>query len=215
MPTLKSVNVGLPREIAWRNRLVRTAIWKHSVSHRVVARRLNLDGDGQADLKGHGGEQRAVMVYQLESYRYWAAQLGRNDFEYGQFGENLTVEGMPDDVVCIGDRYRIGGAIFEVTQPRVTCFRLGIRMNNPHMAALLVAHRRPGFYCRLIEEGELGAEDEIVKIADGPNRVTVSEIDSMLYLSNHDRSRMAIAARISALSPGWRDSLDALLERNR
>ena len=170
MPKLLSVNVGLPREIAWQGKVVRTAIWKHPVSGRVFARRLNLDGDGQADLKGHGGEQRAVMVYQLEAYRYWERELGRNDFEYGQFGENFTVEGLPDDEVCIGDRYRIGTAVFEVTQPRVTCYRLGIRMNNPEMASLLVSHRKPGFYFRVITEGEVGAGDEIQKIADGPDR---------------------------------------------
>ncbi len=212
MSKLLSVNVGLPREIEWQGKLVRTAIWKHSAPHRVVARRLNLDGDGQADLKGHGGEQRAVMVYQLEAYRYWERQLGRNDFEYGQFGENFTVDGLSDDEVCIGDRYRIGGAVFEVTQPRVTCYRVGIRMNNPELPALLVSHRRPGFYCRVIEEGEVGVDDEILKIADGPGRITIAEIDSLLYLPNHNPERIAIAARIPALSPGWKASLEELLK---
>ena len=212
MPKLVSVNVGLPREIAWQDRVVRTAIWKRPVSGRVVARRLNLDGDGQADLKGHGGEQRAVMVYQIDAYRYWERELSRNDFEYGQFGENLTVDGLSDDEVCIGDRYRIGSAVLEVTQPRVTCYRVGIRMNNPQMAALLVAHRRPGFYCRVITEGEVGAGDEIQKIADGPGRISVAEVDAMLYLANHDFDRIAIAARIPALSAGWKGSLEALLQ---
>jgi len=214
VPKLLSVNVGLPREIEWQGRLVRTAIWKRSVPHRVAARRLNLDGDGQADLKGHGGEQRAMMVYQIQAYRYWERQLGRNDFEYGQFGENFTIDGLPDDEVCVGDRYRIGSAVFEVTQPRVTCYRLGIRMNNPQMPALLVSHRRPGFYCRVIEEGEVGAEDEILKIADGPGGISVAEIDSLLYLPNHDPSRIAIAARIPALSQGWKSSLEELLKAN-
>ncbi|MGB9289863.1 MAG: MOSC domain-containing protein, partial [Terracidiphilus sp.] len=184
MPRLLSVNVGLPREIEWQGKLVRTAIWKRPVAGRIFARRLNLEGDGQADLKGHGGEHRAVMVYQLEAYRYWEQELGRNDFEYGQFGENLTVEGLSDDEVCIGDRYRIGTAIFEVTQPRVTCYRLGIRMNNPQMAALLVSHKKPGFYCRVITEGEVGAGDEIQKIAEGPDRISVAEVDSLLYTPN-------------------------------
>ncbi|WP_213804160.1 MOSC and FAD-binding oxidoreductase domain-containing protein [Granulicella sp. dw_53] len=212
MPKLMSVNVGLPREVEWQGKRVRTAIWKYSVPHRVVARRLNLDGDGQADLQGHGGEQRAVMVYQLEAYRYWAHQLGRSDFEYGQFGENFTVEGLADDEVCIGDRYRIGGSVFEVTQPRVTCYRLGIRMNNPQMPALVVSHRRPGFYFRVIEEGEVGAGDEILKIEDGPGKITVAEMDSLLYLPNHNPDRIAIAVRIPALSPGWKDSLEELLK---
>lgn len=211
MPKLLSVNVGLPREIEWEGRIVRTAIWKRPVDGRVLARRLNLDGDGQADLKGHGGEHRAVMVYQLEAYRFWERELGRGDFESGQFGENFTVEGLPDDEVCIGDRYAIGTAIFEVTQPRVTCYRLGIRMNNPQMAALLMAHRRPGFYCRIIKEGDVGAGDGIEKIMDGPGRISVAEIDSLLYSANHNLDRIAIAAQIPALSQGWKGSFEGFL----
>jgi ferredoxin-NADP reductase/MOSC domain-containing protein YiiM len=212
MPKLLSVNVGLPREIEWQGKLVRTGIWKFPVSDRVFARRLNLDGDGQGDLEGHGGEHRAVMVYQLDAYRYWEKVLRRNDFKYGRFGENFTVEGLLDDEVCIGDRYCIGGAVFEVTQPRVTCYRLGIRMSNPQMPALLVSHRRPGFYFRVITEGEVGAGDEIQKVADGPGRITVAEIDSLLYLPNHDPKRIAIAVGIPALSRGWKSSLDELLK---
>lgn len=212
MSKLLSVNVGLPREIEWEGRTVRTGIWKLPVPHRVFARRLNLDGDGQGDLEGHGGEHRAVMVYQIDAYRYWEKVLGRKDFEYGQFGENFTVEGLPDDEVCIGDRYSIGDAVFEVTQPRVTCYRLGIRMNNPQMPALLVSHRRPGFYLRVITEGEVGAEDEIRKVADGAGRITVAEVDSLLYLPNHDPKRIAIAVGIPALSRGWKGSLEELLK---
>jgi ferredoxin-NADP reductase/MOSC domain-containing protein YiiM/ferredoxin len=212
MPKLLSVNVGLPREIEWQGKRVRTAIWKLPVTSRIFARRLNLDGDGQGDLQGHGGEHRAVMVYQLDAYRYWERVLNRNDFEYGQFGENFTVEGLLDDEVCIGDRYRIGSAVFEVTQPRVTCYRLGIRMNEPQMPALVVSHHRPGFYFRVIAEGEVGAGDEIQKIADGPGRITVAEIDSLLYLPNHNPSRISIAVSIPALSAGWKSSLEELLK---
>ncbi|MGO9436281.1 MAG: MOSC domain-containing protein [Terracidiphilus sp.] len=176
-----------------------------------MARRLNLDGDGQGDLAGHGGEHRAVMVYQLDSYRYWEEYLQRHDFEYGQFGENLTVDGLRDSEVCIGDLYRIGGALFEVTQPRVTCYRVGIRMNNPAMPALLVSHGRPGFYFRVIEEGEIGAGDEIVKVADGPEHVTVQEIDGLLYLPDHPPDRLQSALRIPALSAGWKGSLKSLV----
>jgi MOSC domain-containing protein YiiM len=190
MNSLISVNVGLPRDIEWQGKVVHTAIWKQPVPGRVMARRLNLDGDGQGDLAGHGGEHRAVMVYQLGSYRYWETFLGRNDFVHGQFGENLTVDGLADDEVCIGDRYRIGRALFEVTQPRVTCYRVGIRMNNPAMPSLLVSHKRPGFYCRVLEEGEIGAGDEIVKVAEGPERVSVAEIDGLLYLPGHPRDKL-------------------------
>src|SRR6266404_753298 len=131
------------------------------------ARRLNIDGDGQGDLVGHGGEHRAVFVYQIESYRYWQDRLGRSDFTYGQFGENFTVDGLSDADVCIGDRYRIGEALFEVTQPRVTCYRVGIRMDEPRIPALLVSHHRPGFYLRVLREGAVRTGDDIIKIAAG------------------------------------------------
>jgi ferredoxin-NADP reductase/MOSC domain-containing protein YiiM/ferredoxin len=210
MSTLISVNVGLPRDVEWQGKVVHTGIWKRSVTGRVMARRLNLDGDGQGDLVGHGGEQRAVMVYQLASYQHWETHLHRHDFEYGQFGENLTVEGLPDSEVSIGDRYRIGTAVFEVTQPRVTCYRVGIRMNDPQMPALLVSHHLPGFYLRVIEEGEIGAGDEIVKVAAGPENLTVAEIDALLYLPAPQPDRLQRAARIPALSIGWKKSLEDL-----
>jgi ferredoxin-NADP reductase/MOSC domain-containing protein YiiM/ferredoxin len=211
MSSLISVNVGLPIDVEWQGRVVRTAVWKRSVAGRLMARRLNLDGDSQGDLLGHGGENRAVMVYQLDSYHHWETYLQRRDFEYGQFGENLTVEGLPDDEVCIGDRYRIGGALFEVTQPRVTCYRVGIRLGNPQMPTLLVSHKRPGFYFRVIQEGEIGAGDEIVKVADGPERVSVAEIDALLYLPGHPRDQLERALRIPSLSAGWKDSMKALV----
>ena len=155
MARLLSVNVGLPREITWRGKTVFTSVWKEPVQGRRLVRRLNIDGDAQGDLAGHGGEHRAVFVYQMDSYHYWQRELKRADFTFGQFGENFTVEGLADSEVCVGDRYRIGGALFEVTQPRVTCYRVGIRMDEPRMAALLVAHHRPGFYFRVLEEGEV------------------------------------------------------------
>jgi MOSC domain-containing protein YiiM len=136
-------------------------------------------------LGGHGGPNRAVMVYQMDSYRYWERELSRNNFSYGQFGENFTVEGLPDAEVCIGDRYRIGSALFEISQPRVTCYRVGIRMNDPQMPAKLVAHHRPGFYFRVLEEGDVGADDEITKVANGPEQMSVAEINAVLYLRGH------------------------------
>src|SRR5271169_176146 len=211
MPRLLSVNVGLPRDVTWNGKTVRTAVWKSPVTGRRMVRKLDIDGDAQADLAGHGGEQRAVFVYQMDSYRYWEGFLGRSDFIFGQFGENLTVDGLPDSEVCIGDRYRIGGALFEVTQPRVTCYRVGIRMNNPQMPALLVSHKRPGFYCRVLEEGEIGAGDEIVKVADGPEHITVKEIDGLLYLPGHSLDQLQRALRIPSLSAGWKGSLEALV----
>ncbi|MGY4315081.1 MOSC domain-containing protein YiiM [Bradyrhizobium sp. JR3.5] len=212
MARLLSVNVGLPRNVAWKNRTIRTGIWKNPVHGRCRVGRLNLDGDGQGDLGGHGGEQRAIFVYQIESYRYWQVQMGRTDFVHGQFGENFTIEGLPDDAVCIGDRYRIGSAVFEVTQPRVTCYRVGIRTNEPRMPALLTSSGRPGFYFRVLDEGEVGAGDEIVKLGEADERMTVAEINALLYSSNHPRDRLERALRIGALSPGWRASFEALLQ---
>ncbi|HEY1788288.1 MAG TPA: MOSC and FAD-binding oxidoreductase domain-containing protein [Verrucomicrobiae bacterium] len=210
---LVSLNVGLPQGVAWHGRTVRTAVWKKPVQGKRMVRPTNIDGDGQGDVAGHGGENRAVLVYQLDSYRYWQEQLHRADFTFGQFGENFTVEGLADNDVCIGDRYRIGGALFEVTQPRVTCYRVGIRMNEPRMAALLVSHGRPGFYLRVLEEGEVQAGDEIFKVLRGPEAMSVAEINALLYLPNHARQQLERAIRIPALSAGWRHSLQALLQQ--
>jgi ferredoxin-NADP reductase/MOSC domain-containing protein YiiM len=210
---LLSVNVGRPRSITWRGRDVRSAIWKEPVAGRRPVRRLNVHGDAQADLVGHGGEHRAVFVYQRESYRYWETQLDRTFTELGQFGENFTVEGMADADVCIGDRYAIGSARFEVTQPRVTCFKVGIRLNEPRMPALLTGHDRPGFYLRVIEEGEVGAGDEIVKIADGPERLSVARVSALLYRADHDAETLRRALRIDGLSEGWKESFRRLLEQ--
>ena len=182
MAVLLAVNVGLAKDIQWQGRTIHTGIWKSPVMDRRRVRRLNIDGDEQGDKIGHGGEQRAVLVYQIASYHHWAREFGRDDFVYGQFGENLTVDGLPDDEVCVGDRYRIGSAVFEVTQPRVTCYRVGIRMGEPRMAALLVAHHRPGFYMRVLEEGEIAAGDAITKVADGPEHMTVTEADALVGL---------------------------------
>jgi ferredoxin-NADP reductase/MOSC domain-containing protein YiiM len=214
MPRLLSVNVGLPRDVTWNGKTVRTSVWKSPVDERRMARKLDIDGDAQADLAGHGGEQRAVFVYQMDSYHYWERFLGRSDFTFGQFGENFTVEGLADNDVCIGDRYRIGSAEFEVTQPRVTCYRIGIRMNEPRMPALLVAHHRPGFYFRVLQEGEVGAGDDVVKIADGPERISVADVDALLYLPGHSSEQLQRALQIPALSKGWQSSFQAMLHQD-
>ena len=216
MARLLSVNVGLPRDIAWRGRTVHTAIWKDPVRGRCRAGRLNLEGDKQGDLGGHGGEQRAVFVYQIESYRHWQEQLKRSDFVHGQFGENFTVEGLADDAVCVGDRYRIGDALFEVTQPRVTCYRVGIRMNEPRMPALLTSSGRPGFYLRVLEEGEVGAGDEIVKVGRGgrANERRRRERAPLFAQSPARPARAGIAHR-SAVARMARIVRGAASERNR
>jgi MOSC domain-containing protein YiiM/ferredoxin len=211
---LVSINVARPRTVRWRGQDVRTSIYKQPIEGRRMARRLNLDGDGQADLRAHGGEHRAVYVYQRESYRHWERELGRTFDGFGRFGENFTVEGLADEEVCIGDRYRIGGAVFEVTQPRVTCFKVGMVTEEPRMPALLVGHGRPGFYLRVITEGEVGPGDAIELVEPGPG-MSVRDISALLYLPV-DRSAATLrrAIAIPALSEGWRGSFQAMLDRD-
>ena len=211
MPTLVSVNVGMPADVPWRDKTVHTGIYKTPVQGRVMVRRLNVDGDGQGDLGGHGGEQRAVMVYQTESYDYWTRYLGRDDLQPGMFGENFTITGLGDDEVCIGDRYRIGEAEFEVTQPRVTCFRVGMRLGEPDMPNLLVAHHRPGFYFRVITEGHVAAGDELVRVRRGRHELSVADVDALLYMPDRDVAQLRKAVDVPALSPGWQQSFADLL----
>jgi ferredoxin-NADP reductase/MOSC domain-containing protein YiiM len=209
--SLLSVNVGMPTDVEWRGKTVHTGVFKSPVAGSVMVRRLNVDGDGQGDLGGHGGEQRAVMVYQTESYDYWSTYLGRNDLRPGSFGENFTITGLADDLVCIGDRYAIGEAEFEVTQPRVTCFRVGMRLDEPDMPNLLVAHHRPGFYLRVITEGHVRAGDAIVRTRRGRHELTVADIDALLYLPDRDGALLRKAVDVPALSPGWQQSFAELL----
>jgi MOSC domain-containing protein YiiM len=209
--TLMSVNVGMPQNVSWQGRTVYTGIWKHPVEGPRTVRRLNIEGDGQGDTAGHGGEQRAVLVYQIQSYRHWEEHFGRDDFGYGQFGENLTVDGLSDDEVCIGDRYRIGEAEFEVSQPRVTCFRVGLRVGEPELPALLVSHRRPGFYMRVLKEGPVQAGDRVIKVGAGPKALSVADTSALLYLPGRDPAKLRAAVQIPALSPGWQQSFRDLL----
>ena len=209
-----SVNVGRPRTLPWRGRAVTTSIWKSAVRGRVRVGRTNVDGDAQADLVGHGGEQRAVLVYQLESYRYWERELGRVLDGHGVFGENLTVTGLADDEVRIGDRLGVGGTVLEVTQPRVTCFKVGIRLDEPRMPALLTGHGRPGFYVRVLREGEVGAGDTVRWLARGPAGLTVARVSALLYTPGapaDDAALLRRAIACPALSEGWRESFRRLL----
>src|SRR4051794_2368529 len=212
MATLVSVNVGMPKDVSWRNRTVHTGIWKQPVDGPQMVRRLNIDGDGQGDLAGHGGEQRAVLVYQLDSYRHWQEHFGRNDLTPGGFGENFTVDGLADCEVNIGDRYRIGEAEFEVTQPRVTCFRVGMRLGEPELPALLVAHHRPGFYLRVLADGRVRAGDRIIRTRIGPHALSVADIDALLYLPGRDAEALRKAVDVPALSPGWQQSFREMLD---
>jgi len=207
-----SVNIGVPRKVQINGQEVETAIFKSPVEGRIKVGKLNVEGDVQADKAAHGGEHRALMIYQKESYEYWRRELNRQELAYGQFGENLTVTGLADEEVCIGDRYRIGTCLFEVTQPRVTCFKVGISIGVPEMPALLVARRRPGFYFRVLEEGELTAGDEIIKIAAGPEGMSVADVDGLLYSADHPLEKLLKALNIPALSGGWQSSFRELAD---
>jgi ferredoxin-NADP reductase/MOSC domain-containing protein YiiM len=210
-PVLLSVNVGMPKDVPWHGKTVHTGVWKEPVTGPRMVRRLNIDGDGQGDKQGHGGEQRAVLVYQVQSYEHWRRHFGRDHLAYGQFGENLTVDGLADDEVCIGDRYRIGEAEFEVTQPRVTCYRVGMRFGEPELPALLVSHHRPGFYMRVITEGHIQAGDPVIRTRTGPGALSVADTDALLYLPDRDQRKLRAALQIPALSPGWQGSFRDLL----
>ncbi len=210
--TLVSVNVAMPKDVSWQGKTVFTGVYKDPVTGPCRVGKVNIEGDGQGDLAGHGGEQRAVFVYQLDSYRHWEKELERDDLTHGNFGENFTIEGLSDQEVCIGDRFEIGTALFEVTQPRVTCYRVGIRMNDPRIPALLVSHHRPGFYFRVLREGDVQAGDEIRKVASGPEQMSVAEVSALLYLPGHPRQQLLRALRIPPLSEGWQASFRALLD---
>ncbi len=206
MMKLLSVNVSQPKEVSYNGKHVTTGIFKEPVTDRVMLRTLNLEGDGQADLVGHGGIHKAVYVYSREHYGHWMRELNRNDFTDGQFGENFTVEGMLEDEIHIGDVFSVGGAKVEVTQPRAPCFKLGIRMGMPSFLKLFLTSGRVGFYLRVLEEGEVGAGDVLERVAIDPERMTVREINNLLYFDQGNVEGGKKALRIQALSPGWRES---------
>lgn len=208
---LLSVNVSLPKEVSYRGKTVRTGIYKDPVEGRVRLRELNLDGDGQADLVGHGGIYKAVHGYSTENYDYWKRELSRDDFRYGQFGENFTVEGMPDDEICVGDVFRVGGTLLEVTQPRVPCFKLAMKMEMPEFLKLFMPSERVGFYFRVLEEGEVGAGDSIERVKADPEGMTVQEMFHLLYYEKDKVEGARRAMRIAAMSPGWRGSFEPIV----
>ncbi|MBI4382355.1 MAG: MOSC domain-containing protein [candidate division NC10 bacterium] len=210
---LLSVNVSLPKEAPYMDKTTTTGIFKEPVSGRVVLRSLNLDGDGQADLKGHGGIYKAAYAYSIENYDYWKRELGRADFTFGQFGENLTVEGMLEDAINIGDQFSVGRALVEVTQPRVPCFKLGIKMGMPQFPKMFLASCRVGFYLRVLEEGEVGAGDVLERVKTDPNRMSVWEVCHLLYFDQKNLEGAQKALRIQALSPGWRGSFEERLTK--
>ena len=213
MMKLLSVNVSLPKEISHNNKAVTTGIFKEPVQGRVMLRRLNLEGDGQADLDNHGGEYKAVYAYAMEHFDYWKREVGRSDFSAGQFGENFTVQGMGEDNVHIGDVFRVGSALVQVTQPRAPCFKLGLKMGSAHFPKLFLASGRVGFYLRVLKEGEVGAGDVIERVTMDPEHMTVREMVRLLYVDRDDREALERALRIQALSPRRRGAFEERLAK--
>ncbi len=208
---LLSVNVSQPKEVSYNGKRIKTGIFKEPVSGRTMMRRLNLDGDGQGDLTVHGGVHKAVYIYTIEHYDYWKRELVRDDLTYGKFGENLTVEDMLEDTVHIGDVFRIGEALVEVSQPRVPCFKLGIKMRDPQIVKPFLQSERVGFYVRVLEEGEVGAGDAIERTKVGGGQMTVKEIVHLRHFDNSNAAAAEKAASLPALTPSWRDSFEEIV----
>jgi len=208
---LISVNVSQPKTVLYNGKIIKTSIFKKPVLGRVRLRWLNLEGDGQADLNAHGGFHRAVYAYTIENYDYWKRELHRDDFSWSQFGENFTVEGMPEDQIHVGDIFRVGSALVQVTQPRSPCFKLGIRMKMARFPKLFLASGRVGFYLRVLEEGDVGAGDSIDRILSDPNRMTIRAIHHLLYFDTKNLEDARRALAIEAMSPGWRESFEERL----
>ncbi len=210
---LLSVNVSQPQSVSINGRSYRTGIYKEAVAGKIWLSQLNLVQDGQADLKAHGGPNRAVYCYPHEHYAYWSDRLGRDDFRYGQFGENLSTSGLLENQACIGDIYQVGQAVIQITQPRVPCYKLADKLGIPGFDKTFLRANRPGFYARVLEEGELAAGDQISRISPDPVAMTVAEVNRALHLDKGDRAAVERALLLEALSPEWRGSFEKLLLR--
>jgi MOSC domain-containing protein YiiM len=212
-----SVNVGLPREVHWKGKRATTAIFKEAVAGRVVVRTLNLDGDRQADLTVHGGPSKALYLYPVEHYPYWRRELPEMTLPWGMFGENLTTEGLLEDAVNIGDRFRVGSAEVMVTEPRLPCFKLGIRFGRNDIIKRFPASGRTGFYAAVLKGGDVAAGDAIERLGRDPNNVAVPDITRLYVSEKGNRELLRRALRVEALPEGWREYFQeelAKLERS-
>lgn len=210
---LISVNVGLPREVEWKGRIERTGIFKEPVAGRVMMRRLNLDGDRQADLKVHGGPTKAIYVYPSEHYPYWREQLPEMQLGWGMFGENLTTAGLLENEINIGDRFRIGAAEGMVTEPRMPCYKLGLKFGRDDIIKRFLASLRSGFYLAVLREGEVGAGDTIELLQRDEHNLRVVDV-VRLYASDRDnREMLRRAVQVEALPESWRDYFQKRLEK--
>ena len=201
---LLSINVGLPREVEWRGKFVRTSIFKAPVSGRVRVMRLNLQGDQQSDLSVHGGADKAIYAYPSEHYAFWRKEFPGLDIPWGAFGENLTTEGLLEDKVQVGDRFRAGSAEFIVTQPRMPCFKLGIRFNRPDMIKRFLRSGRTGFYLAVLREGDVAAGDAFDLVAQDDNHVTVADVVGLYTADAANQELLRRASELSALPESWR-----------
>lgn len=207
-----SINIALPKTIEVNESSVTTGIFKTATTEKIMARKLNFDGDGQADLENHGGEYKAIYGYPYEHYATWQSELERNDFEYGQFGENITSEGLLEDEIYIGNIYRFGEALLQITQPRVPCFKLGIRMNNRKIVKQFKEKERPGYYMRVLEEGMVQAGDKITLEHEDVHQVSVKALFHAYFVGIDDALAQK-AIQIEGLAPGWRNSLQEQLAK--
>ena len=210
---LLSVNVSGPRAAVYQDRVIRTGIFKKPISDRVMMRTFNIDGDAQADLTNHGGVYKAVYTYGIENYEYWKNKLGRKGFLPGQFGENLTTEGISEEAVYIGDIFRIGSAVAEVSQPRNPCYKLGIKMESQAFVRQFLRSGRLGFYLRVLEEGEISAGDSIKRIESGPERISVLEMARLRNFGEDNLKMTRSALRIPALAPEIRQEFKDQLDK--
>lgn len=210
---LISVNVGLPREVTWKGKTVRTGIFKEPVNARVMVHELNLDGDRQADLTVHGGVDKAVYVYPFEHYDYWRSELPDLELTPGIFGENFTVTGLREEELNIGDRFRIGSAELMVTQPRLPCYKLGIRFGRSDMVKRFLASRRTGFYFRVLQEGEVGAGDTLELVSQDENDITVADITKLYVRDQNHPELLQRATQLEALPASWRDYFQEQIRR--
>jgi MOSC domain-containing protein YiiM len=202
---LLSVNVGLPREIEWNGKIVRTSIFKTPVTGRVHVARLNVDGDQQSDLTVHGGPDRAAYAYPSEHYRFWRSELPGMDLAWGVFGENFTIEGLLEEAIYIGNRFRIGSAEFVVTQPRMPCFKLGIRFNRPDMVKRFLESGRTGFYFAVLKEGEVAAGDSIELLKQDEHNVTVADVVNLYRRDATNQDMLRRVSELPSLPSNWRE----------
>jgi MOSC domain-containing protein YiiM len=208
-----SVNVGLPREVEWRGRLVTTGIFKSPVEGRVRVRTLNLEGDRQADLSVHGGPEKAVYAYPSEHYPYWRQELPGVDLPPASFGENLTTEGLLEDELRIGDRLRVGTTVVRITQPRLPCYKLGVRFERDDVVKRFLAAERTGFYFAVEQEGDVEAGDAVELLERAPHDVTVAEFVRLFARDREDRRALARVVEVEALPESWREHFREQLEK--